>query len=60
MSVDRMRAGFYCGKIPHLCGRRALVIVDPDKPAEVKVQFDDPVTRYGSGDDFCSMADTLN
>ena len=47
--VDRMRQGFYCGKVAAIRGRRALVRANVEgiSPKMVMVQFDDPVTLPG-------------
>lgn len=42
--AEKMRAGFYCGPIEHLAGRRALIRVEAESPDTVLAQFDDPVS----------------
>ena len=46
---ENMRAGYYCGKVESLCGRRALVRTNVEGlPADqALVQFEDPVTASG-------------
>lgn len=58
---EKMRAGFYCGPIEHLAGRRALIrtgVVGVPEDA-VLAQFDDPVS-VNSGTAYISMGTPLN
>ena len=56
---EKMRAGFYCGPIEHLAGRRALVRTDPNDPDTVLAQFDDPVS-INDGTAYIAMGTPLN
>lgn len=44
--AEKMRAGFYCGHVSHLAGRRALIRTGVTGVPEdcVLAQFDDPVS----------------
>ena len=45
---EKMRVGYYCGKVEHLAGRRALVRTGiPGSKKDVLAQFYDPVSLSG-------------
>lgn len=59
--AEKMRAGYYCGPINHLAGRRAIIRtgVEGVPATHVMAQFDDPVS-VNCAQGYIAMGSALN